>query len=163
MGEVPDGATGILVTADSPIDVTAIATLEGAGGQADISSLVPSGYSEISALAIPDALTGTVEIANMGTSPARVTVDGLTSLGISTGAKDLTVPASSVISVPLSDLGSSARVLQLNSDNEGIRWGFAARSAKLSTAKIAGISFVNPTSLDVRTTVVTSVRSQLAG
>jgi hypothetical protein len=181
LGTVPKGVSGVKITSESAVNVAAVVTAKGANGQEDVSSLIPSEYSTVSAITLPQTLSGSIVIANViadaaGSSQgaqsaggSQVTIDGFDASGKLVRSMKEIVPLDSALNVALSKFGKEVRALRLTSSEsgasgasgKGVRWSFLASSPKLSDAHVAGVSVLQPIDLIPQSVMVTSYRSQL--
>ena len=72
LGEAPDGALGVMSTAEDAVSFSVKATRSGDSGQADFALVNAGEPSEFSGLALPDGVKASITLAN--TSNARRTV-----------------------------------------------------------------------------------------
>lgn len=164
LGVVPEGVTGLLVTSQDAVSVSAEVTeaSEENSSQADFAVITPTPALEVSAASLPDQVTGMVTISNPGSTSETMTLTGYDTAGSETGTSRVTVDAGAAREVSFVSIGTGTAsvVVQQGTDSE-LRWAVAVTSEALDAASVSGFGVVNPTSLMPQQVTVSSKRSPL--
>lgn len=155
LGDAPDGAMAVLVTADSKVTVGAVATRDGADGQQDY-ALVPAATPAGSgAVALPDGVRATLTLANTTDANTSVTVTTYGADGREDEAKQVELGADGAEGMDV-----TGSVVVVEDPDDAVAWSVRLTDGGLDKAKVAGLSVLGPTPLDVRQTTVWATQSQ---
>ncbi|RSX56972.1 DUF5719 family protein [Bifidobacterium samirii] len=159
LGEVPEGATALLVEGADTVDdivASAFVSRDGDDGQADFAMVGAASPSASSAIAVPDGATTTLAFAATD-GDAEGTLTVYDADGVATATRDIAVTAGTSMSVALSDVADDAAAVRLDVTEGRIAWGARPSVPSLDDADVAQAAYLPASALAAATTTVFSV------
>ena len=154
LGEVPDGATALVVEGADTLDgIDAAASVTRGDGQSDFAMVGAAAASASSAIAMPDGATATLSIvAPAGDATGRLTAYDAD--GVPVATRDVAVRGGTATSVPLADLADGAAAVRLDVTDGGLAWGARLTVPSVADADVAQAAYLPASELAAATTTV---------
>lgn len=147
-GKAPQDTYGVMVETDGgTISASAQLTRSGDGDQQDFALTGMQSPAQSSAITIPDNVQATVLIANTADQQESATIQAFDASGKALGSKEITVDASSSLSMKPEDIDENAELL-LMKDNSALAWSARVQQQSVSDAKLAGLAVITPIALE---------------
>ncbi|MDN6554761.1 MAG: hypothetical protein L0K48_07370, partial [Bifidobacterium mongoliense] len=101
------------------------------------------------AVVLPGSVAGSMSFINTSDASHTATLRAYDDQGKAVGSRRIELKAGDALSLSDGDVGNGARLFALH-DAEGIAWGMRVSSDAVDKAKLAGVGYLEPQSLDVR-------------
>ena len=150
LGEAPDGALGVMSTAEDAVSFSVKATRSGDSGQADFALVNAGEPSEFSGLALPDGVKASITLANTSNARRTVTLRAYDDAGASVTSKEITLDANAAQTIEAGNLSGdhgTAVVLMLEDSSKKVSWGARFSHDSLQDKDIAGLSVIDASTL----------------
>lgn len=150
LGEAPDGALGVMSTAEDAVSFSVKATRSGDSGQADFALVNAGEPSEFSGLALPDGVKASITLANTSNARRTVTLHAYDDAGASVTSKEITLDANAAQTIETGKLSGdhgTAVVLMLEDSSKKVSWGARFSHDSLQDKDIAGLSVIDASTL----------------
>lgn len=150
LGKAPDGALGVMSTAEDKLAMSIRTVRAGDGQQTDFALVNAAAPVRRSGVVVPDGVTATLTVANTSSTEQTVTVQAYNADGDALNSKDITIGANSAERIAAKDFnkdGSSATIFMMTDDSHKVAWNARLTRDGLGDGKIAGISSVESVSL----------------
>ncbi|PJM79148.1 DUF5719 family protein [Bifidobacterium scaligerum] len=149
LGKAPDGALGVLSTAEDALSFSVRAVRSGENGQADFAlgqAAEPAAYS---GLALANDVDADVTLVNVTNVKQTVTITAYDETGKEIDDRDITLDANSAWSDAVGDLSQHDTVaaLRLEDKSGAVAWGVRLGHDGLGDGTVAGLAMVNASSL----------------
>ena len=157
LGEAPEGALGVMSTAEDDVAFSVKAAQSGDDDQADFALINAAAPASFTGLAIPDDVDATVSLANSSNQSRRATLHAYDADGKATASKEVEIDANAATTIDIKDLSKdneSAVLLMLEDQSQQIGWGVRLTHADLGDGKVAGLASLGATPLMPATTHV---------
>lgn len=149
VGKAPKGVQGLSIASSEPIRAQVRVTRSGDAGQQDFAFIGASVPARQSAVVLPGSVAGSMSFINTSDASHTATLRAYDDHGKAVGSRRIELKAGDSLSLSDGDVGNGARLFVLH-DAEGIAWGMRVSSDAVDKAKLAGVGYLEPQSLDVR-------------
>ena len=159
LGEVPEGATALLVEGSDMVDdiVASAFVSRGDDGQADFAMVGAASPSVSSAIAVPDGAATTLAFAATdGDATGTLTVYDAD--GVATATRDIEVGDGTSVATALSDVSDDAATVRFDVTEGHIVWGARLSVPSLDDSDVMQAAYLPATALAEATTTVFSTQ-----
>lgn len=148
LGKAPKDATGVALDADSPVRSNIRVTNDGADGQEDFAFVPQASPVSSSAVVLPDDIIGEMTFINTTGTAKTATVHAYSGTGKQVGTRTVKLDAGADTRISGDDISPDARLFMVQ-DADGVVWGMRLSRDDVTEAKLAGVAYIAPQSLDV--------------
>lgn len=149
LGSAPKGTYAVIAKSKAPIRVEAKVTRSGAANSEDFAFIAAASSAKSSAIVLPEKINGDLTIVNTTSAPGSATLQAYDANGKSVGSKNISLGSNAAASFAASDFGGGAAMFTLDTGATFV-WGARLSQSDVTAAKLAGVSYLNASALDVR-------------
>ncbi|MCI1222860.1 MAG: DUF5719 family protein [Bifidobacterium subtile] len=160
LGQAPKGASALLISSDTALQVAAKITGSGHDDSEDFAlvNAVPAAAS--SAIVLPDKVGGDIIVGNPSDGLRKATLTAYDADGRHVGDNALKIDAHGVARLGSKDYGDNARLFVLD-DNAGLQWGVRLSQDDVRNADLPDVAWLGPQPLEPRHARVRAVPNLL--
>lgn len=148
LGDVPESATGVVISASKPVSAAAKISEEGADGQSDFALVNASEPMPVSAMAIPDQSVAQIELLNTSDEERTATMTSYDSNGDLVDKREIGLSSSSSMSVDVSDINDgNVAAVRLKDSSKSLVWNLRISQQDVSDTKLAGLAVIGAVDL----------------
>lgn len=150
LDRAPDGALGVMSTAEDKVSFSIKASRSGDGDQADFALINAATPAAFSGLALPEGVDVAATLSNISNAEQNVTMHAYDDKGKALASTDVKLAANAAQKVDVKDLAGddgTVAVLMVESENRKVSWSVRLGHKDLGDGKVAGLSSLDATAL----------------